>query len=606
MVRPFAVVALAALLSATVAALGDPQAKPTAPAPPAKPTAAPQAKPKAPAPRTTAPKPAPAAAAPVAAPKPVAAKPEPPPPPPPATDVRMKTAYTQGAQVSQNTTYLQGPRQRVEFPGVVTLDQCDLKRSVVLNPAAKRYRVQPYAEAASTPAATPAAATPGDAQAAQMSLMMSAQKAPQASGGLVSFVTTLTDTLERQILFGLEARRIRSVVVKQSSGSACDKSPLKVEVDAWYVDLPRQSACALPAAAPVAPPPSSDPNSCTDRIETRVVGDVKLGFPIKTVTTTTTGERDKLEVSTVSQDVTELEITRLDRALFEVPADFVEARSSAEIVPALATGGSLAEALFGSTVDGSSMAAPKKPGMIRIGILEPINKTARSLPTSSLRQELAAKFNKAPYEAIPVAGSSPTAIEQEAARLQCDYLMLAEIVEAKTSKPGKLGGVMKVAGGAPPTDTHDVKLDYKVFAVGATQAPKVSGNAKASSGGFGVGSALRIASFAGQMYMGGMMGGRGLGMGMNLGMMNPMAAMSGMGGLGPLSGGFFDPRAMAMSSMSTAMMSSMGGMPGMPGMAGMPGMPGMNDPSEAGMRDTVSEALGNGAKAAMEQLGKKK
>ena len=83
--------------------------------------------------------------------------------------------------------------------------------------------------------------------------------------------------------------------------------------------------------------------------------------------------------------MTELEITRLDRALFDVPADFVEASSSAEIVPALATGGSLAEALFGSTVDGSSMAAPKKPGVIRIGVLEPINKTTRSLPTSSLR-----------------------------------------------------------------------------------------------------------------------------------------------------------------------------------------------------------------------------
>jgi hypothetical protein len=109
---------------------------------------------------------------------------------------------------------------------------------------------------------------------------------------------------------------------------------------------------------------------------------------------------------------------------------------------------------------------------------------------------------------------------------------------------------------------------------------------------------LHLASFAGQMYMGGMMGGMGRGMG--LGLMNPMAAMSGMGGLGPLSGAFFDPRAMAMSSMSTAMMSGMGGMPG------MPGMPAMADPSEAGLRDTVSEALGNGAKGAMEQLAKKK
>ena len=512
----------------------------------------------------------------------------------------MKTASTQGAQVSQNTTYLQGARQRVEFPGVVTLDQCDLKRSVMLNTSAKRYRVQPYPEAASTQAPTPPPADAQAAQLAQMAQMTGGPKAPPARGGVVTFTTTLTDTLERQTMLGLEARRIKTLVIKQSSGNACDKSPLKVEVDAWYVDLPPQSGCARAAAAPT-PPPSSDPNACTDKIETRVAGDVKLGFPIKTVTTTTTGEGDKVEISTASQEVTELEITRLDKGLFEVPADFVEANSSAEIVPALATGGSLAEALFGSTVDGSSVAAPKKPGMIRIGVLEPINKSGRNLPPSSLRQDLVAKFNKAPYEAIPVAGSSPAAIDQEAARLQCDYLMLTEIVEAKTSKPGKLGGVMKMTGGGPPKDAQDVKLDYKLYAVGATQAPKVSGNAKASNGGFGVGSALHIAAFAGQMYMGMMMGMGGMGMGMGMGMMNPMAAMSGMGGLGSMGGAFFDPRATAMSSMFSGLSSGM-----MSGAGGMPGMPGMADPSEAGMRDTVSEALGNGAKAAMEQLGKKK
>lgn len=586
MLRPFAAVVFATLLSATGAASGGSAVVDTGT----------QAKPKPPAPRATTQKPAPKPAAPVAAPKPEA--------PPPATDVRMKTASTQGAQVSQNTTYLQGARQRVEFPGVVTLDQCDLKRSVMLNTAAKKYRVQPYPEpVAVTAPAAPAAAAPapvvaGDAQSAQMAqLMATAQPAPKeekTKGGVVTLTTTLSDTLERQPLFGLEARRIKTIVIKQSSNSACDKAPLKIEIDAWYVDLPAQSGCTRAAAAPAPQPVATEPGACVDKIETRTAGDVKLGFPIKMVTTSTTGEGDKLEVSTSSQEVTELEITRLDRALFDVPAGYVEANSSAEIVPALATGGSLADALFGSTADGSSMAAPKKPGAIRIGVLEPINKTARDLPPSSLRQDLVAKFNKAPYEAIPIAGNSPTAIEQDAARMQCDYIMLTEIVEAKTSKPGKMGGLTKMTGGTPK-DSHDVKLEYKLYAVGATQSPKFSGNSKASNGGFGVGSALRLAAFAGQMYMSLMMGGMGMGM------MNPMMAMSGMGGLGSMGGGLFDPRASAMSSIFMGGSGSM-----MSGMGGMPGMSSVADPSEAGMRDTVSEALGNGAKAAMEQLGKKK
>ena len=390
-------------------------------------------------------------------------------------------------------------------------------------------------------------------------------------------------------MFGLDARRIKSLVIKQSSPTACDKSPFKVEVDAWYVDLPQQSRCSRAAATAPPPAAASDPNACTDRIETRVAGDVRLGFPVKTVTVTTTGEGDKLEVTNSVQEVTELEITRLDRALFDVPSDYSEASSSAEIVPALSTGGSLAEALFGSTADGSSTAATKKPGTIRIGVLEPLNKTDRNLPASSLRQDLVMKFNKPPFEAIPLRGNSAATIEQDAARLQCDYVMLAEIVEAKTSKPGKMGGVVKLTGGSQK-DSQDAKLDYKLYAVGATQAPKFSGDAKASNGGFGVGSALRLAAFAGQMYVGMMAGGMGMGM------MNPMAAMSGMGGLGATGGGFFDPRAMAMNSMFTGMSSVMSGMGGS----------GIADPSEAALRDTVAEALGNSAKAAMEQLGKKK
>jgi hypothetical protein len=511
-------------------------------------------------------------------------------PPKPATDVRLKTAQTQGAQISYNTTYIQGARQRVEFPGVIAIDQCDLKQSIMLNLDAKRYRVQPYA--ASPVAADSRPADPRADQMAQMSHMgigMPGAPAAKTRGGTVTLTTTLSDTLERQQMLGFEARRIKTLMIKQSSPTACDKAPLKVEVDAWYVDLPQQAGCARPAQA--SPVPASDPDACTDRVETRVAGDVKLGFPVKSVTTTTTGEGDKVDVTTNSQEVTELEVTRLDRSLFEIPAGFEEAKSGAEIVPSLARGGTLADAFFGSTADGSSVAAPKKAGVIRIGVLEPLNKTTRSLPPAGLRQELVTKFNKAPYEAIPLKGTSPSEIEQEASRLACDYLLLSEITEVKSSKPGKLGGVMRMTGGGPPTDSHEVKLDYKVFAVGSTETPKVSGNAKASSGGFGVGSALRLAAFAGRMYIGmGMMGGMGMGM------MNPMAAMSGTGGLGSMGASFFDPRASAMSSLA----SGLGG--GM--MSGLDGMSGMGDPSESAMRETVSEAFENEAKSAMEQLGK--
>ena len=157
-----------------------------------------------------------------AAPAPAAVAPAPKPLPPPS-DVSVQTRYTRGAEVSENTTYIRGARQRVEFPGVVTLDQCDLNRSVLLNVASKKYLLRPYAQAPATTSSAPEAA-PTSAADSAMSMMNRGGQAPPAKGGVITYTATITDTLERKTLFGHEARRIRTVIVKQPSGSACDKS----------------------------------------------------------------------------------------------------------------------------------------------------------------------------------------------------------------------------------------------------------------------------------------------------------------------------------------------------------------------------------------------
>lgn len=504
-----------------------PQLPPTRPAPSKK---APAAK------RASAKPPTPAPAADAAPPPaPVAVT--------PPSDVKVVTAYTQGAQVSTNITLIRGARQRVEFPGLVAIDQCDLERTVMLSPGAKKYRTQLYAKgdtAASQAAPEAAAPTP-------------------ARGGVVTMATTITDTLERQPMFGLEARRIKTVVTRTASKEACDPSLSRTEIDAWYVDLPKSSAScgARAAVAPVEPPAA--PEACQDRTESRVSGDATLGFPVKTITTVVTGEGDTQETSTTTAEVTGLEITRLDAALFDVPSDYAEAKSLLELTPSVAAGGTLADALFGSTADGTSQAAPKKPGVTRIGVLEPVNKSTRgTMQTRALRQELVTRLTKGQTEALPLSGSSPEAIAADMSRLQCDYVLLAEVTEVKTSKPGKMGGLMKMAaGGGPPKDKHEVKAAYRVFPADGSATLKASGTVKADNGGgFGLGSALRVAAFAGQMTMGfGQMrlmrgfGGAG-GLGLGMGMMNPMYGLASSGGIGSMGGGFFDPRSMAMTQMA--------------------------------------------------------
>ena len=85
--------------------------------------------------------------------------PLPPPAPPPPTDVKIRTKYVNGAQVSENTTYMKGVRQRFEFPGITMITQCDLKRSVQLHDATKHFMVvSTEVPAVAPPAVDPAAA----------------------------------------------------------------------------------------------------------------------------------------------------------------------------------------------------------------------------------------------------------------------------------------------------------------------------------------------------------------------------------------------------------------------------------------------------------------
>ncbi|HXH07745.1 MAG TPA: hypothetical protein VNI83_14270, partial [Vicinamibacterales bacterium] len=495
-------------------------------------------------------------------------------PEPPPSDLKVVTAYTTGAQTFQNTVYIKGARQRVEFPGMVAIDQCDLQRRILLRPAERRYVVEPYGARPQPPdPAAPPPPAPGPAG--------------QPRGGLVVLATTITDTQERQTLFGLEARRIRTVVVKQVEGEACDRTPMRTEVDGWYVDLPTGAACQPPAV----PEPPSGQTECRDRIEARVTGTGKLGFPVRLVSTVTTGEGGNAQVTTTQTDVVSLEATRLDPALFEIPPGYAAVSSATELVPAVSAGASLQEALFGSTADGTAAAAPKRPGVVRIGVLEPVNRSPRAMNTQMLRQELVGRVSSsARLEALPLAGHSAADVEAEAKRLECDYILLAEIAEIKTSKAGGLGGILRAAAsGGPPKEAHEIKIAYRLYETAATSAPRASGEVKASSGKFGVGSALRLAAFAGQMYaaVGMMRAMRGYGLG--LPGFDALSLLSQAGGFGGVGQAYYDPRAMVAGSIVTSLAAG--------GLAGMP-----SDPSQAELYRTASEALEEVAKAAAQKI----
>jgi hypothetical protein len=517
--------------------------------------------------------------------------PPPPPPPPPPTDVSVHTKLINGAQVSENSTYFKGVRQRFEFPGIAMINQCDLKRSVQVNAATKRYMVVSTEPAAPPPAATPAPApdTPDMAQ------MMAASKGgrgapPKPKGGVITETITLTDTGERKDLFGREARHIKTVVARQPGPNACETKTTRVETDGWYVDLPDHDVC------PSAPPPKSATpaeGGCTDKMETRRAGEAKLGFAVATKTTTTTEDGKESEVTSSTMEVTDLRVTTLDAALFDVPSDYTEVKSYQDLLPSLANGGSLSDALFGSIADGTSSIAPKQPGVIRIGVADPGNKTNRNVSIPALRAALVGAFSKAPYEALPIAGTSQADLTRDATAKACDYIIVSDLMELKSARPGKVGGMLKKVSGDPGAqeEVHDARVDYKLFAIADQAKPRMAASAKASSGaGFGLSSALRVAAFAGSMYMGmtmGMMGGNPM-------MMNMMSSYTSFGaaGMGGSSFGLVNPgMGAAVSIMSQASMAK---------------MPGMDDDMKYKALETAEDAMSKVGKQVAEEFKKGK
>ena len=490
---------------------------------------------------------------------PKAVEPAPPPPPPAVpTDVQARTKYVTGAQVSENTTYIKGARQRFEFPGITMITQCDLKRSIQLHDATKHYMVT----STEAPAPTAAAAPPESDMAAQMAAMSAAGglgAAPaKPQGGVIAETITLTDTGERKQIFGLEARHIKTVVTRQPGPNACETKATTLETDGWYGDLPDHPSCPS-APAQAAPPAPAGQQACTDQVVTQQSGDAKLGFALSTVVTTTVvdtkasekdREKDK-EVTTMSMEVTDLKVTSLDKALFDVPADYTEVKDYKTLLPSLATGGSLADAVFGSITDGTSTVAPKKDGIIRVGVVTPTNKSGKDMPDMRLVGSLLSGFTKQPFEALAVYGATPAELDRDAASKGCDYIFASDIAELKTSKPNKVGGMLKKVSGDTntPSEIHDVRIDYKLYAVGDPSKPKVSSSVKASSGGgFGFKSALKLAYFAGSMYF-------TMGMGGGMGMMNMMG--QGVGGLGGMMGARMNPgmgAAMSIMSAGSGMM----------------------------------------------------
>ena len=374
----------------------------------------------------------------------------------------LRTVYTSGDQKTDTVTYVKGLRKRYEFKDMVLLDQRDLKKMVQISPSAKTFLeipsdggLQPLPAAVST-----------------------VPPIPPKPPGVVMVTTTIADTTERKMIFGRQARRVRTVMDMQPMPGACDTAKKHVETDGWYIDAP-------PAlVAHDAPKPPAQPQAtagCVDTVQATLNGDGKmLGYPVY-YTTTLVGPDAKPVVA--SMELTELELTTLDPALFEVPPGFTSAATSLDLSKALSDANEAKLAATDAVPPDPAASPVKVPGQVRVGVPEFTNGTGLAVDTRALRDNLVAELARAKIEAVPMAAAPQADLPRRAGELGYDYLLLADVAELKVSKPGRLGGVMRAASGAaarggaagavaaagaagaamPPQDVTEANLSIKLL-----------------------------------------------------------------------------------------------------------------------------------------------
>jgi hypothetical protein len=447
-----------------------------------------------PAPKTAKPpaKSAPATKKP-ATPAPVAA---PTPPPPPPTDVRYKTKYTTGELVTDSATFITDHRERYELGDIILIKQRDQKRVVEISQSAKTYVIVPD----DAPMAAPAAPRPA---------------------GIINVTVTITDLGERKDIFGQTARRVKTSIERLPDPGACDQSKVRAETDGWYIDMPKVMAATPEAATPATP-------GCADEIKAIESGDPKLlGFAVSYRTTLTDLADKEAAPAESSMEVTEFEVSKLDAALFDIPADLTAAADPRAFTKAMSDANE-ARLAKGAV---EAVAPAKKAGTLRVGVPEFGNKAAQSVDTRALRSRIIRELEAQKVEAIPMAAGTPSELDARARELGVDYLLMAEITELKVSKPGGLTKIMKAGASEQTRDITEAKLNVQLVPPGGK--PRLNKNTDGKDGGVGFKTGLKLAKLAGAVYMKFYMGGMMMGQMSALSQMQ-MMNIGGMGNVGSM------------------------------------------------------------------------
>jgi hypothetical protein len=373
-------------------------------------------------------------------------------------DVKIKSKQTMSGQSYESTTYIKGKRQRSEQMNgmTVSLTQCDLRRSVQLNPQAKTYMVNSFAQNTTTTSTTTAAATQEKNGVVQ-------------TGGKVTTTYTIKDTGERKQMFGFPARHLIITMETVSSPDACNKTNSKMQTDGWYIDAEFVLDCDYGYSGYTNRGGRS--GGCQDKYEMKTVGTAKRGYPV--LEKMTMFDESGKETFTMLNEVIELSKATLDQALFEVPSDYREVSDASQMyagMSASSTSSSASSAASRSSmsdqnsgmssairnaetpaVSASAAIGPKKAGTVRIGLANvktgAVGDAISAADLAAAVQNTLAQYLRTPkIEVVVLESKLASVADGEAKEKDCDYVIFANVSHKKGG--GGFGGFGSALGAA--------------------------------------------------------------------------------------------------------------------------------------------------------------
>ena len=366
---------------------------------------------------------------------------------------KLRQSNSMMGMKSESTIYVKGMRKRTE-PGSmmgmpaqpITIEQCDLQRTIKINNKKKLYFIEPFAkEDVIEEDVKPAVV--------KTKPVTTQPKTTPEKGGVIHMWYNITDTGERKKMNGFIARHIwTSQKIKPSPEACTMKDSIIIKTDGWYIDLPQFNCPVRYTSSSMPTSPTDKPQpECKDRYVTHRSGKGKLGFPLTETRTIIMGGEKTSEFET-SLETIEFSSEKLDSMLFEIPLGYSLATNENELQDKFDMNDIINQYKTQDLDNDSEKIAvneQKPAGTLRIGVYEP--KGDGQVQTADLQKYLASILVGGKISAVSVAS------EDEAKKYNCDYTLTTEFIKIKQAS--KVGGLLKAIKNADPNAASSFNIE---------------------------------------------------------------------------------------------------------------------------------------------------